>query len=200
MFNEAKLDSVREVINIGIGEAADSLSKLVNTPVIIKIPDIYVIKQAEIYEFFQKELKTIGVYISQDFTGIGKGKTFLFYSTEASISLLKNICGEITDESCLTENEINTLNEIGNIIIGSCMCKMADVLQSKIEFELPQVIINEPENYFENILDGPKEASRAIVIKNEITVRGTDTQGYIFVVLSFDKFDMVLDSLMKSTK
>ncbi len=52
-MNDDNLDIVREIINIGIGEAADALSKLVNTRVIIKTPDICIMDAAEVHHYIE---------------------------------------------------------------------------------------------------------------------------------------------------
>jgi len=61
------LDIIKEVVNVGIGDAAAALSALVNSRVIIEVPEIHIINAQDAPDFIQKEIRSLGVYISQDF-------------------------------------------------------------------------------------------------------------------------------------
>ncbi len=91
MYDDKILDMITEIINIGMGEAANSLSKLVNTRIIIKVPDVRIINTADIHKYISDELEFAGVYMSQVFTGYAKGKTLLFYTKDCSRSLLNTL-------------------------------------------------------------------------------------------------------------
>lgn len=200
MYDENALDIIREIINMGIGEAANSLSNLVNTRVIIRIPDIHILHVSEIYEYIQKEVPSVGVYISQNFKDIVKGKTILFYTRECCVSLLNAIYGQAVKTSSLTESGIATLNEIGNIIMVSCMAEISNMIEGRILFELPQVTVEISGKYFQNLIRELGESEKAIVVKNEIRIKETDIRGYLFILLSFEDLNAVIEILMKKIK
>jgi len=196
MYNDNSItDIIREIINIGIGEAANSLSKLVNTRIIIRVPDIHIISTADIDKYILNEVKSLGVYMSQNFSGLIKGRTLLFYTEECSISLLNAIYGQTVKTTALTESGIATLNEIGNIIMGSCMSEISDMIEEKISFDLPEVTVEVSESYFKNLLKDLHNLDKAIIVKNEMRIKDTDIQGYLFVLLSFEDFRLVIDML-----
>lgn len=197
MYNNQSLDIIREVINIGIGDAADSLSKLVNIPVIIKLPDIHIMDTKEVNNYIKNELKSLGVYMSQNFSGTIKGKTILFYTKECSVSLLNAIYGDRIKTSSLTETGIVTLNEVGNIIMVSCISQLANLLETRISFDLPEVTVEISDNYFKNLLNDMGELDKSIIIKSEMAIKERDIQGYIFVLLSFKDFNFIVDTLKK---
>ncbi|WP_207682987.1 hypothetical protein [Desulfonema magnum] len=187
------INFIREIINIGIGEAANSLSKLVNTRVIIKVPDIRIVETRSIDEYVWNEFSSLGVYMSQDFSGQLKGKTLLFYTEECSVSLLNAIYGGTMKTSNLTEVGIATLHEIGNIIMVSCMTQIIDFIGGKLSFDLPNVTVEVSETYFKNLLKELGKFDKAVVVKNEMSIKDTDIQGYLFVMLSFEDFNLLLD-------
>ncbi|QTA88039.1 chemotaxis protein CheC [Desulfonema magnum] len=191
------LDIVREVINIGIGEAADALSRLVNTRVIIKTPDICIMNAADVHDYIRKEMTSLSVYISQNFKEMIKGKTILFYTKECAVSLLNAICGQTMKTSSLTESGIATLNEIGNNIMVTCMSEISNQIDARIWFDLPEVTVEISENYFQNLLNDLKELDKAIVIKSEMRIKEKDIQGYLFILLSFEDFNLLIQGLWK---
>ncbi|OQX26691.1 MAG: hypothetical protein BWK80_09110 [Desulfobacteraceae bacterium IS3] len=200
MYDEKALDIICEIINIGIGEAANSLSNLVNTRVIIRIPEIQILHVSEVNEYIQKEVPSIGVYISQNFKDLVKGKTILFYTRECCVSLLNAIYGQTAKTSSLTESGIATLNEIGNIIMVSCMAEISNMIEGKIFFDLPQVTVEISEKYFQNLIRELGESGKAIVVKNEIRIKDTDIKGYLFILMSFEDLNAVVEILIKKMK
>lgn len=194
------IDIIREIINIGIGEAANSLSKLVNTRVIIKVPDVYIMTLPEVREYIKKEVASLGVYISQNFSELIKGKTVLFYTKDCCLSLLEAICGQNLKTSSLTETGIATLNEIGNIIMGSCMAEISDMIEGKLSFELPEVTVDISETYFQNILKEMDALDQAVVVKNEMRIKDTDIRGYLFILMSFEDLKMVTELIQKNSE
>jgi len=198
MQDETSVDIIRELINIGIGEAANALSQLVNTRVIIRVPDVHILNVGDIQEYIKKEIKTLGVYISQDFKGVFNGKTILVYTKECSISLLNAIYGNQMTTSSLTESAIATLNEIGNIIMVSYISEISNMINGRLSFALPEVTVEISEKYFRNLLTEIGELDKAIVVKNEMRIKDTDIQGYMFVMLSFSDFKKVVDTLQQN--
>jgi chemotaxis protein CheC len=194
------IDIIREIINIGIGEAANSLSKLVNTRIIIKVPNIHIVSTVNINEYLIKEIASLGVYMSQDFRGLIKGKTLLFYTEECSVSLLNAIYGQTFRTTSLTESGIATLNEIGNIIMGSCMSEISNMIEGRISFDLPEVTVEVSETYFRNLLKELDNLDKAIIVKNEMRIKDTDIKGYLFVLLSFEDFRLVIEMLQGKVK
>jgi chemotaxis protein CheY-P-specific phosphatase CheC len=145
--------------------------------------------------YVRNEVKSVGVYISQDFKDVVRGKTLLFYTKDCCISLLNAIYGETLRTSSLTESGIATLNEIGNVIMVSCMSEISNMIEGRIAFELPEVTIEISENYFQNLLADLDELDKAVIVKNGIRIKENDIEGYLFVLLSFENFNIVIEKL-----
>ncbi|MDM8514841.1 hypothetical protein QUF76_01485 [Desulfobacterales bacterium HSG16] len=200
MLDDTSLDIIREVINIGIGDAADALSKLVRTPVFIKVPDIHIINTGDVTDYIKGEMKCLGVYMAQKFKGTINGRTLLFFTKECSISFLNAIYGDTVKTSSLNETGILTLNEVGNIIMVSCISRISDMLQSSVSLDLPEVTVEISDNYFQNLLKRMINLDKTIVIKNAMEIKERDIRGYIFVLLNFEDFSFVLDTLKNNMK
>jgi len=185
------IDIIKEIVNIGIGEAASSLSDLVDARVILKVPELLIMDIDKIKSYIKKEMSSLGVYIAQEFKGKIKGRTILCFSKECSLSLLNAIYDKIQIE-IINESGISTLNEIGNIIMVSYISAISNVINDKINFDLPETTVEISENYFENLIDELKLFEKAIVIKNMMNIKDKDIKGYMFVLLSFKDFEIVI--------
>jgi len=198
MAEEKSLDIIREVINIGIGDAASALSELVKDRVIIRTPEVEIMNMADIPGYIRNEMSSLGVYISQDFGGMINGKTLLFYTKECSISLLNALYGEGMVISSLSSSGMATLQEIGNIIMVSCISTISNMMDTNLTFFIPQVTEEISDGYFQNLLKDMEEFDQAIIVKNEMAIKGKDIQGYLFVLLSFEGFQLVIEKLESS--
>lgn len=196
MDDDKHLDMLREVINIGIGEAANSLSQLLQKRVLLRVPDICVMDISQVNAYLHKEMNNLGVYIAQDFDGMITGKTILCYTQECSLSLLNAIFGQSMKITSLSETGIATLNEIGNIIMVSCMSEISNMIDTEITYHLPEVTVEVSEIYFKNLLREIAKLEKAIAVKNEFKIHDTDIRGYLFVLLSFKGYETVIERLL----
>jgi chemotaxis protein CheC len=191
------IDIIREIVNIGIGEAASSLSELVKDRVYINVPDIQIMDFADVPAYIQSEMEALGILISQDFHGLIDGKVLLTYSRECSISLVNSLYGITKDIASLTNTDIATLQEVGNIIIVSCISAISNIIEGRLNFTIPQVTMGVSSGYLQDLVKDLEEFEKCIIIKNQITIRGNDIRGYIFILLTFRAFDLVTEKLGK---
>lgn len=196
MYNDSQsLDIMKEIINLGLGEAADALSRLVNTKVIIKSPDLQIMDIDQVMPYIREESTILGVYIAQKFEGMISGKTILCYTHDCCVSLLKNMHADSMEEDVITETGISTLNEIGNIIMVSYVSAICNFIEGKVKFDLPEVTVEVSEQYFENLIYDLDTFDRAIVVKNTMNIKDKNINGHIFVLLSFKDFQRVVQTL-----
>jgi chemotaxis protein CheC len=195
MSDEHSIDIIKEVVNVGMGGAASALSKLLNARVVIKVPDVRVIDVSEVQAFIKEEVASVGVHISQDFFGMVRGKTLLLYSRECSFALLSSISGKREALSSLTQSEIATLEEVGNIIMVSFLAKIGDMIEGRILFEIPILAEGISEEYFRSVVKEWIELDKVIIVKNEMTVRERAITGHLFLLLSFEDFQRIINRL-----
>lgn len=197
MFKENHIDIIKEVINIGIGEAAAVLSDLVNARVHIQVPDVKIMDAADTPDYLQNEMENLGVYISQVFHGGISGKSVLCYSQEASRSLLEILMQTKIETLSLSDAETATLQEIGNLILVSCLSAISNTIKDRFLFDMPHVALNGYAPYFENLGKDIKEFGQAIVVKTEMVVKKINVRGYIFILFEFSELQSVIERLEK---
>lgn len=196
-IDDMSKDIIKEVINIGLGEAAASLSDLLNSRVALKVPEVKIMNTDKIMNYIKDEIKDLGVYIGQEFKGSIHGKTILCYTHECGLDLLKALYKGKIDITSISESGISTLNEIGNIVMVSYMSAISNFIDARMHFSLPETTVEVSEKYFKTLIDDLKTYDRAIVAKNFLTIEELKLNGYIFVLLSFDDFKIILDKLKR---
>jgi len=201
MTDDMTLDIIREVVNIGIGDAASALSVLIKGRVSIKVPDIQILNTRDVSTFIQKEIGSLGVYIAQDFQGVFHGKSLLFYTKKSCTALLNAITGETDLASAMAETAMVTLQEIGNIIMVSCITTISNMLEDTVDFKVPDVTLEISENYFKNLIKGHEALEKTIIVGSQMVIQDKEIEGYFIILLSYDDFlflvEKMADKIMK---
>jgi len=200
MNEDMTLDIIREMVNIGVGDAAAALSDLVQSRVLIKTPEVLILDSKDLPNIMLKEVQTLGVYITQGFHGRIRGRALLFYTKNSCNSLIKTILGKDIVTSALTDNAIATLQEIGNILMVSCVSNISNMIEDSVSFEIPDVTIEMSEGYILNIVKDLGELDKTIFVRNQMVVKEKEIEGYIFLLLSFKDFLFVVREIENKIK
>lgn len=112
-----QVDALREVINIGAGNGATSLSQLLNMTIDMTVPDINVINFNDIISTSSDEKIVAGILVRV--LGSAPGNILLVFEEEAAMNIIKILCNDCYDID--SEMGKSILCEIGNIISASYM-------------------------------------------------------------------------------
>lgn len=191
MSIEKASDILQEIINIGMGKAAAALAELVNQRIHIRVPVVQVLPANECQETIAKTIDSVAVYVSQDFRGLISGKSILVYTKKSSLGLLNLLMPDWATGTSLSTAGLSTLQEIGNILLGSCVTELVDFAESPTKFDLPTASIEISQNYFSNLLQDMQKFEKVIVIQNVMEVAGTTISSHIFIILSVNDLEII---------
>ena len=141
-LDEISRDILKEIGNIGTGNAVTALSQMLMHPVDIAVPDLKIIKYQEVCSLLDSadELQTgIMVGVGGEMEGM-----FLFLLSETfTMMVLNKILGEEEREFLNPgEMERSLICELGNIMCGSYINALASVMDLKLEVSVPDVCID----------------------------------------------------------
>jgi chemotaxis protein CheC len=186
-------------MNIAFGQSAADLEEVIDTQVVLSIPFIKLMQVSELPDYFKdyvKDYKNINL-VEQKFWGRFKGDALLVFSSGAGkelITLLKE-----GDEVSLESDPVDilereTLMEVGNILIGACVGKIAELLKDVVTYTPPMVTV---ETGCEEAISGGRydPESTAIVLKTDFSFDERDVTGFLFLVTSNDSFTWLREAL-----
>lgn len=116
-FSSFQLDTLREVGNIGAGNAATALSQLLNKKIDMTVPSINLIPFDTIFSKMDGDRVVVGVIVRV--LGDTPGNILLILDKNAAFEIIKDLTG-INDDH-LTEMGSSVIAEVGNIIASSYM-------------------------------------------------------------------------------
>ncbi len=188
-------DVLKEIGNIGAGNATTALAQMLNTKVDMKVPKVALLEFSQVGEAIGGEEQImIGIYqvVEGDISG---SIMFLLEERSARILVSKLMGAYEAHSDTFTEMEISALKEIGNIITGSYLSSLSMLTNLKIISSIPDIcidmagaILSVPAIEFGTIGD------KILLIQ---TAFSDDVQidGYFILVPDLESYDKILSSL-----
>jgi chemotaxis protein CheC len=190
---------LQEIMNIAFGQAAADLAEMVDIFVVLSIPEVRLITASELPAFLTSAMGAQERFslVEQEFWGPYKGSGYLMLPSTATrelACLLGNTEFEGNSNLPLKDLEMETLQEVGNILIGACVGKVAELLDTSVTY-CPPTVAQEfvpgealPTNIWE-------PGTTAIVLKTLFRFSGRNVNGLLFLVTSQDSLEWLRKAL-----
>jgi chemotaxis protein CheC len=138
-LSDLHIDVLREIGNIGAGNAATSLASMLNRQIDMKTPAVRIMDISDVDKAMggpETPMVAILVEVLGDIHGI----MMFVVGQQFTESLLHTLLGEGTvDCMNLTEMQSSALSEIGNIMIGAYVSAISSLANLKIGISVPAV-------------------------------------------------------------
>lgn len=188
-------DVLKEIGNIGAGNAATALAQLLNTKVDMKVPKVDLLDFGEVGAAMGGEEQIMaGVYlgVEGDITG---SIMFLLEENSAKALVCKLMGMPYSPDLPFGEIEMSALKEIGNIITGSYLSSLSSLTNLTIIATVPDLsidmaaaILSVPAIEFGAL--GDKILMIETAFSDDI-----DLNGYFILVPDLESYDKLLSSL-----
>lgn len=139
-------DVLKEIGNIGAGNATTSMSQLTNKKILMGVPEVKVIPFDDVLHIVGgPEKLVVGMYFR--IYGEAPGTVYFLLSVEEAESIIKDVTGglEINLLSSNNDNKVlglSALQEVGNIITGSYLSALADFTNLNMQSSIPYLSID----------------------------------------------------------
>lgn len=140
MIDDIEHDALTELVNMGVGQAATQLSRLVCGPVSLSVPAVMVIPRQKAVELLPASGAMPFVAVREQFTGRFSGSALLIFPEMNSLGIVKAVVGDRTSIEEIEELEPEALTEIGNILLNGCLSVLANALHQTLDVSLPVLL------------------------------------------------------------
>ena len=195
-LNDMQIDVLREVGNIGSGNAATALSSMVGKMIDIEVPKVAILDFNDAINAVggpEKVIAGILIRINGDIEGM-----IMFLFEENLIGLIeKTFFGEAPkDIFSLSEAENSALNEMGNIMAGSYVNAIAQLAGMTIDIEVPVMTVD----MLGAIMSVPaiemgEMGDKLLFIDNNMIIDKTSIQSKMLLLPTIDSLDNLLGRL-----
>lgn len=190
------LDVLKEIGNIGAGNATTALAQMLQRKVDMKVPQAALLEFRDLGEAIGGE-ETImaGVYMVVE--GDINGSMMFLLEKGSARHLVNHMLGGFGDPSAedFGEMEISVLKEIGNIMTGAYLNSLSDLTGLKIFPSIPELavdmagaILSVPAIEFGVIGD------KILMIQTRFT-DDVDIDGFFILVPDLDSYHKIMESL-----
>lgn len=190
------LDILRELGNIGAGNATTALSQLINRRIDMGIPVVSVLEFKELAEVLGgAENPIVGILLGVE--GDINGMMMFILEQSAAHNLVNMLMGQSIDRfEDFTEMDLSALKEIGNIITGAYLSSLSSLTNLKIIATVPYMAID----MAGAILSVPaiefgKVGDKALLIQTNFGGEGEEVFGYFILIPDMPSYTTILESL-----
>ncbi len=191
-------DVLKELGNIGAGNATTALAQLINKKVQIGVPQVRLLEFNEISSVICSEenvMAGILIMLSGEINGM---MMFLMYP-EVARSMINVLMCDNSDSTDFNDIEISAVMEVGNIIAGAYLRSLSELTGLTIDVSVPMLqidmagaILSVPAIEFSKI--GDKVLLIETEFDDENDKKDTIT-GYYILVPELDSYEKILESL-----
>ncbi|MFC5702111.1 chemotaxis protein CheC [Cohnella faecalis] len=194
--SELKMDVLREVGNIGAGNAATSLSLLLDKPVDMAVPTVSLLPfEAISNRVGGTEAVVIAIFLRVE--GDAPGNMFFILSRVAARRLLQGLLGfNAAEGDHYTELELSALCEIGNILAGSYLSSLADFTGLNMSPTVPSIAVDMAGAILSyGLLQYGTMGDDALLIDTTFVEGQLEAEGQFFLIPDPESFDKLFRSL-----
>jgi chemotaxis protein CheC len=185
-------DALIELLNIGFGRAASSLSQLTGHRVLLEVPHVTIHPIDEVSESLERVIRTDVASVHQIFNGAVSGDALLILD-QVGASMLKEL---LTNEPALPlsidASAREVITEVGNILLNACLGTFGNLLKVQVSFSVPQLNLESLGAILESLRVHDEGVSYALVVHAGFKLRHAEVRGYLVIVLSVASLDRLL--------
>lgn len=197
-MNSMQFDVLKEIGNIGAGNATTALSQMLSARVDMKVPKVDFLEFKDMGGLIGGEENiVVGILLmlQEDVDGM---MMFLLEKESAKniVQMLMGAYVEVNHGDDFNEMELSALQEIGNIITGAYLSSLSSLTNLTITASVPYMaidmagaILSVPAIEFGKISD------KALMIETEFGEAGNEVNGFFILIPTLESYDRILTSL-----
>lgn len=193
-LDDVEQDALKEILNIGVGHAADSFARLISEPVKLSVPTLKLICGG-LAEVEMQSLNAIsGSMVRQSFQGCFTADGVFLFPGNGSLELVRLMVGKAMPICEMREMEQDALVEVGNILFNSCVSVISDMIDSKFECGMPSYASG---NLCELIPEFKSAEDCLLLMNIAFLVERVQIHGYIMFLMKVDSIDVFIRAIKK---
>ena len=193
-MSQEYFDVLKELGNIGAGNATTALAQLLNCKVDMQVPQVRLLDFKELGAAVGGEERLVaGIYLGVE--GDITGHIMFFLERESARHLVSKLMGMELQGAEVSEMELSALKEIGNIITGAYLNSLATITNMMIYPSVPDIcidmagaILSVPAIEFGAVGD------KILMIQTRF-LDDAELEGYFILVPDLESYGKILSSL-----
>ncbi|MGG0844163.1 chemotaxis protein CheC [Peribacillus simplex] len=200
-INPLQLDILKEIGNIGAGNAATALSAILNRKIDMNVPNVQIVSFDEMMVMAGGADHVVAsVFLRIE--GDASGSMFFVLSLPVAEYLIRQLTGVETfliDSTPYNELALSCLQELGNILSGSYLSSLSDFTRLNFYPSVPSLSIDMVGASISYGLLGLSQVSDAAIVIDTVFEKdqlfAESIKGHFFLLPDPDFFDIIFSAL-----
>ena len=195
-LSEMHISALKEIGNIGAGNACTALATFMNTMVDMTVPNVRMLDPAMVNKMIAVDkgvVLGIKVGIKEDLTGM-----LISIVSKEFASRLINVYypKELNSLSDIDDMDRSVLCEMGNITSGACANSLATLTGMVVDIIPPEALSCSVSELLKLPVDAfSKNGEKVVVIDEEFKVERTELSSHLFIILDSESLNKVFERI-----
>lgn len=192
-LNELHIDILKEIGNIGAGNAATSLSQMLSKRIDMNVPEVSLLDYENVINSIGgAENVVVGILVS--FEGEIEGVILFLLKKEFVHMILNSLLGtELHSFEDISEMEMSALSEIGNIMVSSYVNSISSLTNMAIDITVPSLNIDMSGALLDAVTAEFSEAAdRVIFIREKYFCQEETIYSHMLLLPSMSSLEILL--------
>jgi len=193
IINNKENDQLKEIVNIGAGNASTALSHMLGKRIHMDVPEATVGPIEKVQQFLgSKDDTVLAVFLKM--YGDANGAMVMIFSPESALAfahLLTKNKKESLD--AFTEDDLSAMREIGNILLGSAITALSKFLDMNISHTIPDAVVDMLGAVMDSVVvEIGAEEEKALSFKVNLSIESGGVDGDLYFLFDSDSTAKIL--------
>jgi chemotaxis protein CheC len=194
-------DALREIANIGAGNAATAVSQLIGTPITVNVPKVSIIRVQDLPDpLGGPETVVAGIYLK--LYGDAPGKMLLCLTQDSIGPVLELMLGPSPQApgTALSSIQLSALQELGNILCSAYLNALARFMDMQLLPSVPALAVDMVSSILSTVLaESGERHPQALLIETQFSTLGRPIAIHLFLIPEEGSLDAMLKALAEQT-
>ena len=195
VLTELQRDALTELIGIGFGRAAASLSRLTGHRVELDVPEVDIFPVNELSGALTRVLHGDVATVHQMFSGPVAGDALLVLDSRGAGTIKELLTDEPALPLAVDVSAQEVLTEVGNILLNACLGTFGNLLHVRVGFSVPRLSLDSLGVLLDSLTIDREEVRYALVVHAAFRLRDGSVSGYLVIVLSVASLDRLIHAV-----
>lgn len=194
-INSILLDVLKEIGNIGSGNAATALASMIDKKVDMDVPQVKILEFSDVTDVLGgPEIPVAGIYF--ELSGDIEGNIMFVLNVESAKNLVSMLFNRPNVNDSLEDMDMSALSEVGNILAASYINSLSTLTGMTLKISIPSIsidmagaILSVPAIEFGQLGD------RILFIETQFEEDNKRVAGDLFLIPKMDSFSKMLKKL-----
>jgi chemotaxis protein CheY-P-specific phosphatase CheC len=192
-----KFEAYREMVNVSMGQAGESLAKLLGEFIDLPIPNVNLITNTELHMAIADIQRNESVSaVSQGFVSAGiNGEALVIFNDSNFSNMVKLL--KYTEDKSSSSLELEALMDVSNILIGACLRALSEQLHSVFNHNHP-IILGQHCDLDDILKTTTQRKEDMLAIEIAYSIKSQNINFDLLLLFPNESIDLVFDKLVTS--